>query len=103
MRRSLSISPRACIGKGGARWRRRKHALAGDLEEAHRKNQPARAYNIIRQLAAKGMGSKKRAYRAPQSNQPSRVEWVLDLSKPGLEGGMSAEFIEDWKAEFKEH
>ena len=70
-----------------ARWRRRQHVLAGDVEEAHRRNQPAKAYNIIKQLAAKGMGSKKRSYRAPQSNQPSREEWEHDPSKPGLEGG----------------
>eukprot|EP00972_Heterocapsa_arctica_P049113 7230843-Heterocapsa_arctica.AAC.1 len=41
------------------RWKRRQHQLSQELEEANRSQQPARAYVVIRQLAAKGAGSKK--------------------------------------------
>ena len=62
--------------EGRARWRRRQHALAGDLEEAHRRNQPAKAYNVTRQLTAKGMGSKKRSYVQGTTGQPAQQRGV---------------------------
>ena len=66
----------------------RQEQLVDRLPEAGRKHQPAEEQKLVRLIAARSRGPRKRDYKAPPANQPDEEEWRAGLAASGFEGGM---------------
>ena len=83
--------------------RRRRSWAVYEMQEAERRQDHAVVHRMVRVLAGKGRGPKKRVYKAPPTQCPTAEEWRQVLSGQGTDGGMMAHFVEDWDEEQKEY
>eukprot|EP00972_Heterocapsa_arctica_P115644 16448922-Heterocapsa_arctica.AAC.1 len=60
-------------------------------------------HRMVRLLAGKGTGPRRRVYKTPPTQCPSSEEWREVLKGEGTDDGMMAHFIADWDEEQKSY
>jgi hypothetical protein len=83
-------------------FRARENRLLIELFEAWRSRAFSDCHRIVKLIAAKGRGPRKRVYFIHPTQKPTVERWKTALGKPGKEGGLGATQLE-WNTELIAH